>query len=65
MGEDIEPTTVRHANQNFVDAGGDSRADDLIQDRREHIQPLNREAGFAGVVRMDKMLKKLDLGQSI
>ena len=65
MGEDIEATTVGHTDQNRIDFGVDGTADDLIQNRDEHIKPLNRKPGFAGEVALQKVFKAFNLGQPL
>ena len=65
VGQDVEPPAVRHAEQREPRAPARRPADDLVEDRHEHVEPLDREARLAGKRAVQKALERLDLAQPI
>ena len=54
---------MRHADQDVADAGLGGFADDLVEDRHHHVEPLDREARLPGKCAVKKPLEDFDLRQ--
>jgi hypothetical protein len=61
----VEPAAVRHPDQDVAGAGLRGVADQLVEDRDEHVEPLDREAGLAGEHALQETLEGLDLRQPL
>ena len=63
--EHVEPAAMRHAEQRVTRAVVGGAADDLVEDRHEHVEPFDRKARLAGKRPMQEALEHLDLGDAI
>jgi hypothetical protein len=62
VGQHVQPAAVRHADQHRPGARLGGRSDDLVEDRHQHPQPFEREAGLAGEGALEEPLERPDLG---
>jgi len=63
--EHVEPSAVRHREHAVARAVVGRAADDLVEDRHEHVEPLEREARLAGKRALQEPLEHLDLRDAI
>ena len=62
--EDVEPASVRHAEDDVVGAVGRRELDRLVQHRNHHVEALDRELLLAEEGPAEVALEPLDLGQA-
>ena len=62
---DIQPAAMCHPDENLPDAGLAGPGNDFVEDRHEHVEPLDREARLARKCPLKKALERLDLGQPV
>ena len=63
--EDVEPAAMRHADHGLARAAVGGAADDLVQDRHEHVEPFDGESCLAGEGAMQEALEDFDLRDAI
>ena len=63
--EHIQAAAMRHCDHHVLNARRCRVGDDLVQNRDHHVQPLDREAGFARERALQEALEGLDLGHPI
>ena len=59
VGQDVEPAAVRHAHDDFADPGRAGALDDGVEQRDQHLAPLEREPLLADVVLLQERLEEL------
>ena len=61
----VQPAAVRHADQRVPHAAVGRAADDLVEDRHQHVEPFDREPRLAGEGPVQEPLEDLDLGDAV
>ena len=57
--QDVQTPPVRHAHDDFQDAGRAGPLDDRVQERNQHLAPLERKPLLAHIVLVEKRLEQL------
>ena len=63
--EHVQPAAMRHAEHRVPRAVVGGAADDLVEDRHQHVEPLDREARLAGEGALQEALEHLDLRDAV
>ena len=61
----VQAPAMRHADERLPHPGFGGFADHLVEDRHEHVEPLDRESGLAGKRSVQELLEGLDLRQPL
>ena len=56
---------MRHPDENLTNAGLTGLGNHLVEDRHEHVEPLDRKTRLARKRPLKKALERLDLGQPV
>src|SRR5258707_834735 len=64
MGEDGEPATVGHAEDDLPGAGPAGQGDQLVEHRHDRVEPLDREDLLAQIRFLDEALEFEDVDQA-
>ena len=62
---DVQAPAMGHADEHRTGPGFGRVADDLVEDRHRHVQPLNREAGLGLEGAVQEALERLDLREAV